>query len=252
MPRHPNIICPPEILVVTSKIQDGGQMFLCGTLYPFMKNDSLDQVVNKSPITKTRLPLKDKAKWCHQLASALSHTHFKANTYHINIKLGNFLLNDDEDLFVTDWEESEAPSSTLAPEANGCWDVESIRKPRRTAGDSSTSTSMFVYKKYEGTPRQHLWSWPEWNVFPTWREECPEALEKAEVFSLGRTMWMVLGQVASTCDIDVDSMVSWDESASDIPQHWKHLVPRCVEADPNKRIGLSELTGCCEYFRREH
>lgn len=57
-------------------------------------------------------------------------------------------------------------------------------------------------------------------------------------------MWMLLGQVASTCDIDGDSMVSWDESASDISQHWKDLVSLCVEVNPNKRIGLSELTGC--------
>ena len=252
MPRHPNIIVAPEILVVTSKIQDGGQMFLCGTLYPFMKNGSLDQVVEKSAITKTRLPLKDKAKWCHQMALALSHTHFKANTYHMDIKLGNFLLDDDEDLVLIDWEQSGAPSSTLAPEANGCWDVESIKKPCRTSGGSGTSTSMLVYKKYEGPPRQNLWSWPEWNVFQIWREECPEALEKAEVFSLGRTMWMLLQQVASICDIDGDSMVSWDENASDIPQHWKDLVSRCVEVDPNKRIGLSELTGFWKQFRPEH
>lgn len=250
LPRHPNIIPLPELLVVTGEIQDPRPTFLCGTLYPFMRNGSLDQVVEKCETTKTRLPLKDKAKWCHQMALALFHTHCTANTYHMDIKLGNFLLDDNMDLILIDWEQSGAPSSTLAPEADGCWDVESVDKP--CTGDEASgcpATSMLVYKKYEGPPRQNLWTWPKWNVFPIWREECPKALEKAEVFSLGRTMWMLLQQVASSSEIEDSPIISWGKSASDIPQSWKVLVSRCVEVDPNKRLGLSELTRFWEQAR---
>lgn len=247
MPRHPNIIPPPDILVLATRVQDCQQLFICGTLYPFMKNGSLDQAVDKCETTKMRLPLRDKAKWCHQMALAVAHTHFTANTYHMDIKLGNFLLNDNKDLILIDWEQSGAPLSTLAPEANGCWDVEIVETPF-TDNKLSCSTPLLVYKKYNGPPRQNLWSWPKWNVFPIWREQCPKALEKAEVFSLGRTMWMLLQQIS---EVEENTITIWDESASDIPQSWKTLVSRCVEVDPNKRIGLSELTSFWKQARGE-
>lgn len=216
-----------------------------------MKNGSLDQAVDKCETTKVRLPLGDKAKWCHQMALAIAHTHFTANTYHMDIKLGNFLLDDNKDLILIDWEQSGAPSSTLAPEANGCWDVEIVETPFTGDEVSSCSTPLLVYKKYDGPPRQNLWSWPKWNVFPIWREQCPKALEKAEVFSLGRTMWMLLQQVALISEVEESTIAIWDESASDIPQSWKTLVSRCVEVDPNKRIGLLELTSFWKQARGE-
>jgi hypothetical protein len=250
MPRRPNIIPPPEFLVVATKVQDP-QMFLCGTLYPFMNNGSLDGVVEKAEATKTRLPPSDKAKWCHQMALVLSHTHFKAKTYHMDVKLSNFLLDDNKDLILIDWEQSGASRSTLAPEANGCWDVEITKKLSTDDQASSASIPTLVYTKYEGPPRQNLWSWPEWNVFPIWEQECPKALEKAEVFSLGRTMWMLLHQVTSLDEIEDTTRIRWDETTSDIPQSWKTLISRCVEFDPNKRIGMSELTCFWEKARRE-
>jgi serine/threonine protein kinase len=250
IPRHPNIITPPELLVVATKLQDP-QMFICGTLYPFMKNGSLNGVIEKAEATKMRLPPSEKAKWCHQMALALSHTHFKANTYHMDVKLSNFLLDYNRDLILIDWEQTGASRSTLAPEANGCWDVETNIKPRTDNEASSASASTLIYTKYAGPTRQNLWSWPEWNVFPIWRQECPKALEKAEAFSLGRTMWMLLQQVASIDETEEVSWISWDETTSDIPQSWKEIIARCVDLDPNKRIGLVELTRFWEEARRE-
>ena len=216
-----------------------------------MKNGSLDGVVEEAEATRTRLPPSDKAKWCHQMALALSHTHFKANTYHMDVKLSNFLLDDNKDLILIDWEQSGASRSTLAPEANGSWDVEITEQPRTDDEASSPTTPTLVYTRYAGPPRQNAWSWPEWNVFPIWRRKCPRALEKAEVFSLGRTMWMLLQQVASIDEIEDATRISWDETSSDIPQSWKALISRCVELNPNKRIAMSELTRFWEEARRE-
>jgi Protein kinase domain len=250
IPRHPNIFPPPEVLVVGTKVQDP-QMFVCGTLYPFMKNGSLDRVVEKAKATNTRLPLSHKAKWCHQMALALSHTHFEANTYHMDVKLSNFLLDENEDLILIDWEQSGASRSTIAPEANGDWDVETTEEPRRDDEASNPTTPTLVYTKYAGPPRRNFWSWPEWNVFPIWRHECPKALERAEVFSLGRTMWMLLRQVAAIDELEETTWISWEDTTSDIPQSWKTLVSCCVELDPNKRIGMLELTRFWEEARRE-
>lgn len=62
------------------------------------------------------------------------------------------------------------------------------------------------YTKYQGPLRRNTdeevgdASWDDWNVFPIWNEECPLALELAEVFSLGRSMWMLLRQPSMDFD----------------------------------------------------
>lgn len=100
-----------------------------------------------------------------------------------------------------------------------------------------------VYKKYHGPYRENLaWGRPKWNVFPIWRDHYPRALEAAEVFSLGRTMWMLLQEVTQSDIEDLEEVVvTWNEEANDIPSSWKTAVDRCLDPDPNKRIRLSEL-----------
>lgn len=62
------------------------------------------------------------------------------------------------------------------------------------------------------------------------------------MFSLGRTMWMLLQQVTQSEVEDLDEIaVYWNDDAKDIPDDWKSVVGRCLDPDPNKRIGLLEL-----------
>jgi hypothetical protein len=62
------------------------------------------------------------------------------------------------------------------------------------------------------------------------------------VFSLGRTMWMLLQQVTQSDVEDLNQVtVYWDKKASDIPEDWKVVIGSCLDPDPNRRIGLSEL-----------
>ncbi|KAL2043659.1 hypothetical protein N7G274_003966 [Stereocaulon virgatum] len=92
------------------------------------------------------------------------------------------LLDSNENLILIDWEQSGAPKCTVAPEADGSWDVK-----------ADPESGKLMYTRYQGpTRKNHKFGWPEWNVFPIWREECPRALEAAEVSSVGRTMWMLL------------------------------------------------------------
>ena len=52
---------------------------------------------------------------------------------------------------------------------------------------------------------------------PIWRDQCLRALEAVEVFSLGRSTWMLLQQVTQSKVEDLDKVVVyWDEEASDI------------------------------------
>ena len=41
LPRHPNIIPSPNVLVTTRKIKDDQRAYLCGALYPFMQHGTL-------------------------------------------------------------------------------------------------------------------------------------------------------------------------------------------------------------------
>jgi L-ascorbate metabolism protein UlaG (beta-lactamase superfamily) len=55
---------------------------------------------------------------------------------------------------------------------------------------------------------------------------------------------MLLQEVPQEDVEDLDPkeiVVHWDEGADDIPDHWKAVVMRCLERDPNKRIRLTEL-----------
>ena len=237
MPPHPNIVSPPRIIAVTGNPEDEGRPLVCGTLYPFMARGTLDDQIMRCKKNEGHLRLGEKARFCLQMSLAIAHTHHTAHTYHMDIKPANVLVDDQGNTILIDWEQSGAPLYTLAPEANGEWDVDEV--------DGPDALPRLVYTKYEGPIRVNLpMGRPTWNVFPEWNEHFPKACEAAEVFSLGRTMWMLLQEVAQEDVEDLDPKeisVSWREDAGSIPDHWKAVVMRCLECDPNKRIGLSDL-----------
>ena len=124
LPGHPNIITPPQTLVVIGNVDDPREALLCGTLYPFLENGSLEDSMKAAKESGVRIDIKNKMKWCYQMVSAILHTHRVAHTYHMDIKPGNMLLDSRKDLILCDWEQYGAPLYTLAPEADGSWDVE--------------------------------------------------------------------------------------------------------------------------------
>lgn len=242
MPRHPNIMAPAQTLVTICK-PGNDRPFVCGSLYPFLPNGSLAGHIEKNNESSERLPLSRKAQWCYQMVAAIAHTHFVAHTYHMDIKPGNFLLNADFNLVLIDWEQSDAPITTAAPEIDGTWDVEEI--------PAEDSKNALQYTKYTGPERRNMPvttpgcnGWNVWNVFPVWSKLCPKALELAEVFSLGRCIWMLLRQPDMNAFEDVTSteevVADW-ESSEDIPADWRYIVHCCLWDDPNERIDLREL-----------
>lgn len=82
------------------------------------------------------------------MAAAIAHTHLVAHTYHMDIKPGNFLLDEDSNLVLIDWEQSGAPVTTAAPEVDGTWDVKEIR----SEGQNTT----LRYTKYTGPQRRNM------------------------------------------------------------------------------------------------
>ena len=118
MPPHPNIMAPAHSLVTICKPGDGRPV-VCGTLHAFLPNGDLGSHIEENNDSGERIPLSRKALWCYQMAAALEHTHFVAHTYHMDVKPGNFLLDADHDLVLIDWEQSDAPITTAAPEIDG-------------------------------------------------------------------------------------------------------------------------------------
>ncbi|KAI8174703.1 Serine/threonine-protein kinase Nek2 [Colletotrichum sp. SAR 10_66] len=224
MPKHPNVLPAPSKLVTYGN-QDG---VVCGTLQPFYEGGDVGSRIEKSNILRARIPLTTKVRWCTDMAAAVAHTHRQAKTYHMDIKPGNFLIDQDGNLVLGDWEQTDAPTTTIAPEADGTWDVEMEEEGGGLAGNGWNRPRL-QYTKYEGPPRRNTeedvlgdYPWNTWNVFPGWSAEHPLALELAEVFSLGRAMWMLLRQP----DMDFDEIehpsqlkTSW-EGAEDIPTAW--------------------------------
>ena len=71
------------------------------------------------------------------------------------------------------------------------------------------------------------------------------ACELAEVYSLGRTMWVILEQVGlerqhGFTDYSTQS-IRWTQQTSDIPMSWKSTVSACMADDPNTRPLMSEF-----------
>ncbi|KAL7921610.1 kinase-like domain-containing protein [Trichoderma austrokoningii] len=240
MPRHPNIQSPPLNLV---SVRDSNQnTVLVGHLSTYFAGGDLRNAIEVANARESHISLQQKAKWCHQMCLAITNTHRVAHTFHMDIKPGNFILDDQGNLVLIDWEQRGAPATTLAPEADGTWDVEE-------QDIKENGSTRLAYTKYTGPERRNM---PEGsgketfnvcNVFPEWQVSCPKATELAEVFALGRTMWMLLSQIASDFDEiehPDDVQVTW--TVKDLPSHWVQIVENCMKVDPNDRPSLEDLT----------
>ncbi|KAI4114213.1 MAG: hypothetical protein LQ345_004977 [Seirophora villosa] len=224
LPRHPNIMPPPNTFVSVKIIAGDQQALVCGALYPFISHGTIDDQIESAKATGTRLPPICKATWCFPIASAIAHAHFIAYTFHMDIKVSNFLLDADRNLLLIDWEQSGAALHTLAPEADGSWMGHQSGGRRilifwdggLSSTEARTSTMVITAKILPG-------------VDPT------------EVFSLGRCMWTLMDEMTEQeieeCD---EIVVSWSEYTDGIPEDWKDVVNRCLASDPNDRIGLKE------------
>lgn len=141
MPHHLNTQPPPNILISVRGL-DGGLVL---TGYPpiFFASGSLASVIAVANSNGNPIPRRKQAKWCRQMSMAIAYTNGDMHTYHMDIKPGNFIVNDEEDLFLIDWEQSDSPASTLAPEADGTW-------------DASEQARKLVYTKYTGPERRNM------------------------------------------------------------------------------------------------
>lgn len=144
---HAHIQPPLEILVFShEETETGTDQVFVGHLSRFLHNGDLAAAIEAANATDTTISLRQKATWCLHMAKAIEHTHNEMHTYHMDIKPGNFLIDDSGGLILIDWEQSGAPPTTLAPEADGTWDV--------SLADSTDAH--LVFTKYTGPERRNI------------------------------------------------------------------------------------------------
>ncbi|KAH8689718.1 kinase-like domain-containing protein [Phaeosphaeriaceae sp. PMI808] len=215
----------PKLLVVAEDDTDrtaGGSV--CGMLYPYYKNGSLADALNASVQQNFRIPLGKKAKWYHQIVCGLHHVHTQGNSWHQDLKPPNILLDDDENIIIIDWEQGIGGTNTFisAPETYRDVDAQYLH------GEGSK----VIYIPYTGPPRMNnVISTPKWNVFPSWSVQCRKAVELAEVYSLGATMFLICEQVALE---QMPGVEDYSTAKMDV-------VDSCTKEDPNERMGMSEV-----------
>ncbi len=177
------------------------------------------------------------------MISAIAHTHFTTHTFHMNIKSINFVLDSNQNLILINWEQSETSLYTLALEVNDSWDVKETKVESLSSDDADSAVSKLVYKRYIDHYQENLaWNRSKWNVYSFWSEFYSRVLMTAEVFSLDRTMWMLLQQVTQSKVENLDEVVVyWSKNTRNISNDWKIMMNRCLDLDLNKRIELMNL-----------
>ncbi|KAF2212206.1 hypothetical protein CERZMDRAFT_106105 [Cercospora zeae-maydis SCOH1-5] len=239
--KHPGIIPPAEYLVYVLASEDSSVQLVVGSLYTWLEGGALGDFIDKSVRENRPISLARRAEWCHQLCSAVADLHYRSRAWHQDIKPGNILIDNTNQLKLCDWEQWGGAQFVRAPEVNQELDVQET-------GETVNGKMQLKYSRYEGAPRQNSAVDPYWNVYPVWIETCPLAAELGEVYSLGKTLWVLLEQVVREPDPMISDYttikVCW--KSTDIPKSWTDIVDAAIAEDPNARPRLSELVSFWE------
>lgn len=232
MPPHANIIPRPPILVTTPT----EPRRVCGFLQPFRGKQTVAEQIRLANVGRVRIPLETKRKWCLGIVEGILHAHRAGGMFHMDMKPGNVLVEDDGSVRIIDWQQMGMCRATHPPEATlGSYPkVQKIVDKMRLDQDGQP----FVVF----TPRPD--TWPEdglRDAYVKWKEENPRGIEAAEVFMVARTMWHILEQREETTDAAV-----WGEESEDVPESWREAVESCLVEDPAERPTLETVV---EFWR---
>lgn len=218
LPAHPNITYISAVVIAGSDTDP----VVLGFLQPYFEGGP---PADATPSLFT--PLQHRALLAKSITSGLKHLHTAGKTFHGDIKLGNVVLaalHSPAGVLII-LEQSRTSEHGQAPETCGDFDAE------------MDSGGNLVYQPYVGLQDRVCdapGDYGQWSALDEWAASAPEAVERAEVFALGR----LLAEVFELGDAD----------KPEVPAEWRELVVGCVREDPLARPRLSEVE---TFFVRE-
>ncbi|KAF2107817.1 kinase-like domain-containing protein [Lophiotrema nucula] len=224
-PQSPYVVPKPSAVVIVSETDRR----VCGFLLPYYRNGNVDVYARKLR-SFGRLTNDLLLRWFRQLVEALQYLS-KHDIWHGDIKPDNVLVDENENVALTDFTQAFATCATASPE---------VRFKTRGRSDSKFSLDEDAEST---TPEENV---TEVMGVPTsWSHE---RIMRSEVYSLGRTMYLICEGMSM---IDIYRTVGWVNvdakfptvfgSESTTPECLRPLIIRCVQEDANSRIGLDQL-----------
>ncbi|KAI9755175.1 MAG: hypothetical protein M1815_005185 [Lichina confinis] len=221
LPWHPNIHTPHRFLLTEPGCSPTR---VCGMLVPCLSGRTLDSEANDTTSVGVL------TIWCLQMSAAVTHTHVVGGQYHMDIRPGNFILDEEGNAKLMNWGQHRASCCTLAPEVDGSIDL--VR-----GSDPDCPSYAPAPPSPDGTGR---FGGPGWNVFARWMQISPRAVEAAEVYSLGKAMAFVLvGMKEGRRRVEDEDILAALERR-DIPDDWSVEIRRCLCPRPMERPRISD------------
>jgi Protein kinase domain len=228
LPKHRSIIGPPVALVAVSSDDER----LVGYLLKYYPNGNVrDFAINNQSQLSTIIL----CKWLSQIAGALIHLLYKCTFTYVDIKPDNFLVDNDQNLVLADFSDDGCTGWIAAPELFHGHEIS-------ISTDGKDDFFYICTQPPNTTSVPRLFSIPE-----HWPRE---ARDKAMVFSVGRSLWMIWEAIPAekfimsgfhlSADFDPTCTV-FTETTSSVPREMKDFVLRCVRPDSKERPTLAEV-----------
>jgi serine/threonine protein kinase len=224
LPGHCRYIIPrPDAIVAVSETDSR----ICGFLSRFYPNGNLDIYAQRLR-SRNKLTVDKLCMWFHQLVCAVQFLA-SHNTWHGDIKPDNILIDDDENVVLTDFARIFATSATASPEVQKNYLLQ------------NKSQSMIRNPVTANVPHGIPSNWPI------------ERAIASEIYSIGRTMYLISEGISMMKIYQTVGWVNVDHKFTSVfspengtPNDLRDIICDCMKPNAADRITLKRLNDVLE------